>query len=445
MMRRLNSTTIAAVNGGWTDPANRSPSERMRPKLARKALHGPLGDYVRLYAPFTEASEPNILFHLLAMFGNLIGPNPHRIVGGVRHHTNLTVCHVGTSGRARKGTGSHVARRLAALVDPEWSRKRVQGGVTSGEGIVWYVRDRVEELDDDGQSVVKDVGVTDKRLFLLETELSQLLRRMNGDKSTISPVIRKAWDCDAQSVLRTGGHAYSAQFSLISIVGHIVRKELEKFLLGLEAESGFGNRVLFVYSERAQLLVTEDEPPPDRIEQIAARLRRTVDLARTRRRMNWDDEAARAWRELYPHLERERIGRVDDFATRAAAQIMRISLIFALLDGDDAIRLVHLEAASAAWDFCEQTLVAIFGSGTGNPLADKFLEHLHDAGSRGLARKELWEVAGRNPDVQHLNEALDLLERYGLARKTVEGGGPKRGRPLERWFAGNYEFDETDE
>ena len=74
-------------------------------------------------------------------------------------------------------------------VDPTWLSTCVQGGLSSGEGIVHHVRDAVER---DGK-VVYD-GVPDKRLLCYEPELAQVLSVMNRQRSTLSTQLRQVWD-----------------------------------------------------------------------------------------------------------------------------------------------------------------------------------------------------------------------------------------------------------
>jgi hypothetical protein len=40
---------------------------------------------------------------------------------------------------------------------------------------------------------------------------------------------------------------------------------------------------------------------------------------------------------------------------------LRLALIFALLDKDDSIRIAHLNAAAAVWQYCEDSVYSIFG------------------------------------------------------------------------------------
>ena len=58
---------------------------------------------------------------------------------------------------------------------------------------------------------------------------------------------------------------------------------------------------------------------------------------------------------------------------RAEAQVIRLSLVYALLDGKDVIDTAHLKAAMAVWAYCDELATQIFGDSIGDPVADDIL------------------------------------------------------------------------
>jgi hypothetical protein len=148
--------------------------------------------------------------------------------------------------------------------------------------------------------------------------------------------------------------------------------------------------------------------------------------------MRRDPEARAAWHAVYPTLSEERPGLVGTLLARAEAQVLRLSMLYALLDGTDTIRPEHLNAALAVWEYVEASVVYIFGTSVGDPVADTLLTALHDALPEGLSRKQiLSETFHGNLRADELDRVLRLLERRKLIRRTSlppEGG---RGRPKE--------------
>src|SRR4051812_18284200 len=122
-------------------------------------------------------------------------------------------------------------------VDSNWATDNMQSGLSSGEGLIWAVRDPIEKMEcvrERGRpprqvKMVVDDGVADKRLYVIETEFGQPLRVLKRDGNTLSPILRAVWDCEnmrslvkSSPVKATGAH--------ISIVGHITQPELLRYL-----------------------------------------------------------------------------------------------------------------------------------------------------------------------------------------------------------------------
>ena len=89
---------------------------------------------------------------------------------------------------------------------------------------------------------------------------------------------------------------------------------------------------------------------------------------------------------------------------RTEAQVIRIALIYALLDQRDKIDLVHLEAAIAVWEYCEASARYIFGDALGDPIADEILQAVRQAGEEGLSC--LMRKPARIPADSRPNEAI---------------------------------------
>jgi hypothetical protein len=73
------------------------------------------------------------------------------------------------------------------------------------------------------------------------------------------------------------------------------------------------------------------------------------------------DAAAEAWEKNYAALSCDRPGLLGAVLGRAEAQVIRIALIYALLDNIEQIDLPHLRAALAVWAFCEDSATQIWG------------------------------------------------------------------------------------
>jgi hypothetical protein len=117
---------------------------------------------------------------------------------------------------------------------------------------------------------------------------------------------------------------------------------------------------------------------------------------------------------------------------RAEAQVVRLALIYALLDQRDEVDLVHLEAAFAIWEYCEASARYIFGDALGDPIADEIFQVMRKAGDDGLTRTQIRDLFGRNRDADRIHLALSTLARHGKAKMVLKY---TKGRPAEVWVA----------
>jgi hypothetical protein len=132
---------------------------------------------------------------------------------------------------------------------------------------------------------------------------------------------------------------------------------------------------------------------------------------------------------------------VGAVTARAEAQVMRLALVYALMDGSSVISLAHLRAALEVWRYCFASARYVFGSTIGDPVADEILSALRRS-EDGLTRTEISaRVFGRNRSADQISHALDALQRAGLAYPHTDTS--TGGRHAERWYAD--ELNERDE
>jgi hypothetical protein len=404
--------------------------------LAPEAFYGLAGDIVRAIAPHTEPDPAALLVNLLVAFGNAAGSAPHAIAEADQHGTNLFATLVGTSSKGRKGSSWGHIRELFRRADPEWTDNRIMGGLSSGEGLLWAVRDPIEKTEavrDKGKPTGEtatyqvDPGVEDKRLLVVEPEFASVLQVMWREKNTLSAIIRQAWDSTGVLRTMTKNSPAKATGAHVSIIGHITRDELLRHLTETEAANGFGNRFLWICTKRAQFLPEGGGQP--NYNSLVEYLHNALDLAKKMGTLHRDDESRAVWAELYPELSSDRMGLFGNITNRAEAQVLRLSVLYAALDGAQWVRLPHLEAALAVWQYAEASAKWIFGDRTGDEVADRILDAL---GHGEMDRTAMYYLFGKHVKAERLSAALTMLHSLGRIKKEVrESDG---GRPREAWM-----------
>ncbi len=425
VMEQTDLSALSTLSAPWPE------------KLSVEAMHGITGAFVHEVEPHTEADEAALLVQFLAAAGCALGPGPHMWVGADRHTTRLFAVLVGTTSRGRKGSSEGWVRRIVADSTPGWG-EHVVGGLSTGEGLIWTVRDpiweyqtpkaRKGEAAGEPQLVMTDPGVDDKRLLVVESEYARLLKVAERDGNTVSPIIRQAWDSGDLRVMTRSSPAV-ATGAHISIIGHVTAEELRRRLTETEVANGLANRFLWVCTRRSKLLPDGGSLRPEDLLYLARDLGERLASARTIGEVRRSQAAGELWREVYPELTRELGGLYGAVTARAEAQVLRLSLLYALLDASRTIEPVHLQAALAVWRYCDQSAHHIFGDALGDPVADEILRALAGA-PQGLTRNELRDLFSRHVGAGRLTVALEHLAGIGRAVRSTEQTG---GRPSERW------------
>ena len=401
------------------------------PVLATEARYGLVGDILAAVDPHTEADPVAVLANLLAAFGNAIGRGAFVRVGADLHYLKLFAGLVGETSKGRKGTSWGPVRDLMLAVDSEWTQERVLGGLSSGEGLVFAVRDGVLGEDEDDNEVVREEGVEDKRLFVLEPELARVLKVMAREGNTLSPIIRQAWD-DGRLQVMTRNDPMRATDAHVSIVGHITRAELLRHLTETEAGNGFANRFAWLMVRRSKQLPFGGEWHKVNTSSLVKRLGEALAFGKSPVEIGWGRTARAIWPEIYGPLSEGKPGLFGAVIGRAEAQVVRLAALYAALDLSDEIERDHLMAALAFWEYAESSARYIFGDATGDAVADQIMKALMAAGADGMTRTEISNRFGRNRRAERIGRALSMLLNARRVRREQEVTG---GRKAERWFA----------
>ena len=173
----------------------------------------------------SEAIGVAVAANVLAYFSAMIGRGVFQRIGDAVIHCRPFPLIVGKSGKARKGTSEVTVRKIFKRADEIISERRGikeclrchTGGLSTGEGIAWAIRDPVEA---DEKSRGGDPGVTDKRLLAIESEFDNVLSQLRRDNNTLSATIRNLFDGrDIEPLTKTS--PTRATRPHVSILGHI--------------------------------------------------------------------------------------------------------------------------------------------------------------------------------------------------------------------------------
>jgi len=216
-------------------------------------------------------------------------------------------------------------------------------------------------------------------------------------------------------------------------VAHITPSELRAKLAEGDVLNGFANRFVFVASRRSKKLPSGGYVEPAVIAQLAKRL--STVTRPTLKTYARSTEAEALWERLYL-AEPDRDGAIGSLTARAHAQRLRLSVLYAALDGASEIRPEHLRAGDACWRYAVQSVEHIFGGLRGDRVQDRLLDALRKAWPGGLTGAEQDGIFAKSLRPGQIAEARAQLETRGLIRtESVATNTGKGGRPTVRTYA----------
>jgi hypothetical protein len=409
------------------------------PTMAEVAYHGLVGEIVWAIEPNTESDLAGLLAMLLSVIGNVIGRGAPFRVEEDRHFCKVNIVLIGQTSKGRKGTAQNRLNRLMRRVDPAWYEDCISTGLSSGEGVIHRLRDPVFVEDKDGNLQLKDPGVEDKRLQLEEPEFASPLTVMRREGNTLSMVVRNLWYDRPLEILNKNSHE-KATDTHATLIGHVTEKELLRHLNEEKLGGGIGNRFMFVLVKRSKVLPHGGDKDVFGDDQIR-RLQEAIAFGKEEREIGlsgkaeegYGHSAVELWEWVYADLSVGKPGLFGAVVSRAEAHVRRLATIYAVLDLSPVVRVPHLLAALAIWQYSEQSAHLVFGDRTGDMLADELLEVLKDAGGEGMARSEIYDHFGRNQRHNRLGAVLRELKEQGLVRVEKDKTG-EPVRPTERWY-----------
>jgi Protein of unknown function (DUF3987) len=225
----------------------------------------------------------------------------------------------------------------------------------------------------------------------------------------------------ANPLRATGAH--------VSVIGHITKDELSRSLSQTEMANGFANRFLWVSVARSKCLPFGGGEPEygDAVD----RLRRALELGALRvEPFTFDDDARTLWVSRYEDLSDGRQGLVGSIVGRAEAQVLRLALVYAVMDMSACIRAPHLKAALALWRYADESATYIFSALSADPIADRIVVALGHAGTHGLDKTAISDLFGRHAKAGPLRAAITRLSEQGLIDSWADNQGAGRPRTI---------------
>ena len=418
-------------NGKNTDPDRREGKSPLAPPvMAPEHLPGLLGDIVQAACADSEAHPVAVALHVLCWFCCAIGRGPYQRVGDAVIHARVYALVVGKSGKARKGTAEHTPREIFRRADQllrdqhhNHNSLRIHaGGLSSGEGVAYAIRDAQTADDKTGKG--GDPGVVDKRLLVVEPEFANVLAQVLRDGNTLSATVRNLFDGRDIEPL-TKASPVRASRPHVVLIGHITGFELRAKSTSNDAANGLLNRFMVMHVQRPKLVPLPRSTPEDMLNNLAGRVAEAIDFATGGNpqahnclEVSMDAAAEALWSEHYSEVSRDRAGKAGSLTARSEMYGRMLAMVFALLDGRSTIAPTDIRIALAWVAYWHQSITYVFlttdDDGELSPLCQELLALVRQR--PGIKLTEVQDYKDRNK-TRAVKDALQTL--LGMAPPLI--------------------------
>lgn len=400
-----NTTTTLKGSSGKPIPFAVAPI----PEIARRGL---VSKYIDLVGPSTEASDG---FHLgtvltiaAAMIGRRVSVNYGRPT-----FANLFTLLVGPTGKGRKDTAIKGGTRFLSST--------VMSGTTQ-------LRANVQVLTDVGSSEALIKALSKQPSILLYvTEFSKLIAKARRPgTATIIPVLMEAFDTPPKLSNISLANPIEAEFPYLSIISATQPRVLEGLLTDEDVHSGAINRWLIF----AGVAENPNPWPPSIDQQVSELLFEEMHTAihggyTDGQTLSLSVDAVEFWDSWYrAHWNRECSEDEAAMRVRHPDLVVKLSLIYSVLNGDQVITLESLHTGIAIIDWMWEhvaRLVPSWGGTIHGKIEAKVTQFLTDRGGSTARRDISRYCKSRIWGTTDLNVVLDAMHKAGLVVIDAHG------------------------
>lgn len=409
------------------------------PVLRSEGYYKLLGEIAWAGSVHSEAVPAALAINILAYFCAVLGPTLHIAIGDDFRALRIFALVTGPTSKGRKGYSTKLPRRIFDAVGKYLILPRFETNVSSGEGLVWMVRDELK----DAEGKVIDVGVQDKRVLLEIPEFGGVLAQAKRDTSVLTAIMRAIWDGVRLSTPNKNNPCFATNHHFV-LLAHITREELSKLLNNIDIKNGFVNRFMMVYSARNKIVDHPLPTPQEVVDGFAERVARAIKKAweRNSTPVQLTDDAKSHWSQMRRELEnRSRTSDVESLMARADTYLLVFAAAIALINEEQQVESVHLDAALAWIDFWEDTVNFCFTTAAKydeihqiKELADEIVETIDKLGGSEVPRTHIgFKVTENSTNKEKrklFDRAIDFLLAEAPPRVTMVNKMKKgRGRP----------------
>ncbi len=403
------------------------------PTFDPSKYYGLAGQVAALASTNSEADPMAVYVSFLTAAAAMLGRYKYIEVGDSRHYARLFSVLVGASSRSRKGTSFKSVKQIITKTEEEYNARFndkqfinlaiFDGGLSSAEGLIYEVRDVAEQTKGKDKTPLWE-AVDDKRLLVVEEELGSILKIIQRKGSTLSATLRRAWD-GGDLAPSTKNKRLRSTDPHINVLAHITLHELKSLMPDAEIHNGLANRFLWICVRRTKKLPFPKEMNDSEVFNLAIRLSDALKKSECVQLVQFSANARRYWRKQYHNISTDTLGFRGSITSRDEAHVLRLSLLFCLLDGLNKIQKEHMQAAVNLVEFCNLSVEYIFSTpeeSETETAADKLLRALEKG---PMTQTEISRYFNNHKSSFQLGLVLTHLEALNKIESTKTEGSKK--------------------
>ncbi len=191
--------------------------------------------------------------------------------------------------------------------------------------------------------------------------IATVLKVMQREGNTLSPILRKAWDGGNLASLTKNDRLRSTN-PHINLLAHITQYELKKLMSQSDIHNGLANRFLWAYVRRSKKLAFPLPMDKNRADEIASKLSVILKNKDNELEIKFSEDAIQYWNIKYSEISVDNSGLKGSVTSRAETHVLRLSIIFCLLDNSELIELNHIKAGVELVIYCNESVDFLFTS-----------------------------------------------------------------------------------
>jgi putative DNA primase/helicase len=350
---------------------------RPTPEQAETMLYGTVGLFAKAAADGKGLDPIAAALACLTWLGTEVSPRIVLQIADSYHPARIFGVHVGRSSRGAKGDSSQLLKKVIRRISKQHSELLGafhSGGLSTREGLALQLHDGFT------QGEQETPAVTDKRLFVIESEFANIMAQTKRDGNTLSTALRDAFDYPCKIDPMTKTNRISSTNPHIGILGNITPYELASKLSKNEISNGVINRFMLIYSERMANVPFPPATDNGLVDMLANEFASVIhwakgsygdssfDLYDSQVVATLDNHAKAFWVIVFDELSNPYGGEFIAAATdRRRVFALRLALLFAITDKSLVIQEHHIRAGVEWARFSARTAAYVLGgAGSGD-------------------------------------------------------------------------------